>query len=247
MNLPGIYDIFHEQWSEYQEVHLISDTHFNDKELFSGANRIIKDDEFVKLINSKCGRKSVLIHLGDCGDIEYIGKLRAGLKILILGNHDTGKSNYKREICKEYYEVEKYTKTEIIADMKEKYPGWKITISDYEMCIPSLSYTTAYYVVFADNCLFDYVYEGALTLGEKIIVSHEEINAPGMINIHGHDHSGRKSDERHINICPDATGIFEPVSLNKLLKEGFTSHIKTNRRSTIDNATKRARKRGKRK
>ena len=76
---------------------VISDTHFNDpnsKELRGDAYP--GDEEVVKLINSKVGKKDTLILLGDVGDISFVRKIRAGYKILIMGNHDKGASNYKR-------------------------------------------------------------------------------------------------------------------------------------------------------
>ena len=94
MNLPGIYPIFSDRWSKYQDIYLYSDPHFGDKELqFAIANRPT-DDEQIKRINSKVGKKSIFICLGDVGDITTAAQIR-GYKILLLGNHDSGASNYK--------------------------------------------------------------------------------------------------------------------------------------------------------
>lgn len=54
------------------------------------------DEDLVKNINRKVGKAGTLIILGDIGDIDYIKKIRASYKILIMGNHDKGASNYKR-------------------------------------------------------------------------------------------------------------------------------------------------------
>lgn len=102
MNLPGVYDMFLEKWKDYQTVWVISDTHFGDKELAAGIPGRPSDEELVKMINSKVGRKDVLIHLGDVGDVEFAKQLR-GYKILIMGNHDAGKTNYQ-EAFNEIYE-----------------------------------------------------------------------------------------------------------------------------------------------
>jgi len=100
--IQGLYDIF-EHWHKQGTCWLISDTHFNDEELYVGTKRIerAEADEYVKLINSKVGRKDTLIHLGDVGDLEAMKKVR-GYKVLIMGNHDTGATKYK-EVFDEVY------------------------------------------------------------------------------------------------------------------------------------------------
>ena len=93
MAISGMYDLFNERWCK-QTIWLISDTHFGDEDLRAGIPNRISDDDLVKLINSKVGKKDTLIHLGDVGDIEFMKKIR-GYKILIMGNHDAGKTNYE--------------------------------------------------------------------------------------------------------------------------------------------------------
>lgn len=94
--------------------------------------------------------------------------------------------------------------------------------------------------------VFDEVYAGALIVGEKLIFSHEPVNVPWAFNIHGHVHSGEPmSDNRHFNVCGEARKCYEPVNLNRFMKAGFMAKIQTIHRDTIDKATKRARKRGK--
>lgn len=94
MNLPGVYNIFLEKMNDYQTCYMISDTHFGDKDIQKAFPNRPSDEELVKLINSRVGRKDVLWILGDCGDIEYVKKLR-GHKILIAGNHEPGLEKYK--------------------------------------------------------------------------------------------------------------------------------------------------------
>ena len=94
--------------------------------------------------------------------------------------------------------------------------------------------------------VFDEVYAGALIVGEKLILSHEPVNVPWAFNIHGHVHSGEPmSDNQHFNVCGEARKCYEPVNLNQFMKAGFMAKIQTIHRDTIDKATKRARKRGK--
>lgn len=102
MNIPSLYTIFQEKWSKYQTCYIISDTHFGDKELATGQPNRPSDEEIIKNINSKVGKADILLHLGDVGDIEAVKKLR-GYKILIMGNHDSGRTNYEG-VFNEVYE-----------------------------------------------------------------------------------------------------------------------------------------------
>lgn len=90
--------------------------------------------------------------------------------------------------------------------------------------------------------VFDEVYEGALIVGEKLILSHEPVDIPWLFNIHGHDHAGHVRTN-HLNVCSDVVG-YKPVNLNQFLKSGATAKIQTIHRQTIDGATKRKAKRG---
>lgn len=236
--LPGIYDSFQHWGEKHQTVWIYSDPHFNDDELAGGIKDRPSAEEQVKKINVKCGRRDCLIVLGDVGDIEYVRQLRAEYKVLIMGNHDSGSSNYKRQVIKEIYDQDKYTKEQAIAEAKAKFPNWKITVSEeYSFHSPFMRW-----IICADNLLFDEVYEGALIVGEKLILTHEPIEIPWLFNIHGHDHAGHKR-VNHLNVCSDVIG-WEPVNFNQFLKSGFTSKIQTIHRETIDNATKRKAKRG---
>ena len=101
MKLPQLYDIFRERWERFQTAHIISDTHFGDKDLQANIKDRPNDEDYVKLINSKVGKNDLLICLGDVGDIECARRLK-GYKILIAGNHDAGLSNYK-DVFNEIY------------------------------------------------------------------------------------------------------------------------------------------------
>ena len=100
MALSGVYDLFNEKWCN-QTVWIFSDTHFGDNDIKKAYPNRPSDEELVKNINSKVGRKDTLILLGDIGDIEYAKQLR-GYKVLIAGNHDTNITSYK-EIFDEIY------------------------------------------------------------------------------------------------------------------------------------------------
>ena len=235
--LPGIYDAF-QHWGE-QTVWIYSDPHFSDEDLEYGIKNRPSDEEQIRRINAKAGRKDTLIILGDVGNIECVRKLRAGRKVLICGNHDLGATRYKREVVKRIFDQDIHPLVQEIYDiMNAEYPGWHIrVVEDWEMHAPFKRW-----IAYADNMLFDEVYEGALIVGEKLILSHEPVEIPWLYNIHGHDHAGKKR-KNHLNVCSDVIG-YEPVNLTQKLKSGLMSAITTIHRATIDSATERKAKRG---
>jgi calcineurin-like phosphoesterase family protein len=156
-----------------------------------------------------------------------------------MGNHDAGRTNYERKIEVMKFDSDVYTREQALEAMKEKHPNCQYKIEKQY----SLSHAPfEYWKVWADNKLFDEIYEGALIIGEKIILSHEPVSVPWAFNIHGHDHAGAKR-ANHLNVCSDVIG-YKPVNLNQFLKSGALSKIQTIHRETIDNATKRKQKRG---
>ena len=236
MALPGIYPAF-QHWAE-QTVWIYSDPHFSDEDLECGIKNRPSDEEQIKNINSCAGRKDTLIVLGDVGNIECVRRLRAARKILIMGNHDLGRTNYERKIEKRIFDQDEYTKEQVMEEMKILFPNWKISIEEsWEFHSPFKRWNA-----YADNCLFDEVYEGALIIGEKLILSHEPVEIPWLYNIHGHDHAGRKR-QNHLNVCSDAIG-YKPINLNQFLKSGPSAKIQSIHRVTIDKATERKVKRG---
>lgn len=100
MALPGVYKIFNDRWAG-QTVWCISDTHFGDEDLRAGMPNRPSDEELVRRINAKVGRKDTLLLLGDCGNPEFVRQLR-GYKVLIAGNHEPGLSAFD-EIFDEIY------------------------------------------------------------------------------------------------------------------------------------------------
>ena len=118
--------------------------------------------------------------------------------------------------------------------MKQEYPDHCVTVEKfYDFRKP---YTK--WVATMDNQLCDEVYSGPLTIGPKLILSHEPIEVDGMFNIHGHVHSLVLSTDRDLNICAMNTNYI-PVNLNQLMKHGLTSKVDSIHRITIDNATAR--------
>ena len=239
MALPGLYDCF-QHWGEKNAVWVISDTHFGDKDIKKAFPNRPSDEELIKNINQKVGKTGTLLLLGDVGDIECARQLK-GYKVLICGNHDVGSSDYKRKIVSEVYDAEEWTKEAVMSEMKKKYPGYKISVDEqFGFHLPFTRW-----VAYADNCLFDEVYTGAIIISKKILLSHEPLDISWAFNIHGHDHAGAKRNG-HLNVCADVIG-YTPINLNQFLKSGATSKIKTIRRTVIDKATERKKKRGGRK
>lgn len=101
MKIAGLYDIFAEKWKDLQTAYIISDLHFGEDDLKEAFPNRPKDEELVKKINAKVGRKDLLIILGDCGDLDYVRKLR-GYKVLVAGNHEKGLTAAK-EVFDEVY------------------------------------------------------------------------------------------------------------------------------------------------
>jgi calcineurin-like phosphoesterase family protein len=239
MALSGVYKIFNDRWCK-QTVWIYSDPHFGDKELAAGIPNRPSDQEQIKMINSKVGKNDTLIILGDVGDVECVKQLR-GYKVLICGNHDGGGTNYQREQSEWQFDQRDYTKEQALEAVKKQHPNSKITIIEgfkYER----IGRTYKVWMVYADNQLFDEVYTGPLMIGEKILLSHEPINIPFALNIHGHDHSGwEHKDWAHLNVCSDVIG-YTPINLNQTLKSGAAAHIQSIHRQTINDAEKRAKK-----
>lgn len=93
-----LYECF-KHWYHGGQIFFYSDPHFGDDEMQIARkknNNFITDDEQVKRINSIVHKNDTIVFLGDIGDVEYIKKLKAGYKVLIMGNHDKGSTTYKR-------------------------------------------------------------------------------------------------------------------------------------------------------
>lgn len=220
-----------------------SDPHFGDSDMYSYRSRI-SDEEQVKRINSKVGKAGTIVFLGDIGDVEFIKKIK-GYKVLIMGNHDRGASNYQRKVENVFEPVElPYDSLIKLSRQKQ-----------------------------IDNHLFDEVYEGSLQIASDIILSHEPVNYPYCFNIHGHDHAGSdfmnhvlkyydpdmlpedmvdnyldaiKADKlTKLNVCAEWID-YTPINIERIIKSGILHDIPDIHRQTIDAATQRKLKKSKR-
>lgn len=198
-------------------IWLISDPHFNDGEMKYLRKDYIGDDEQVRRINSKVAKNDTIIFLGDIGDLSYIKRIR-GYKVLIMGNHDQGMSNYVRKV------------TKLLPDEYDKLPeDSKRLYQEYDNLVHGKIYLN-------DNHLFDEVYDGTLQINSKIMLSHEPIEYPYCLNIHGHDHSNWYKGDQNINLCAEHLNYL-PVNLNDIIKSGKLKNIADIHRETIDRAS----------
>lgn len=243
-----LYDIFEKSWfrDKSSSIWLISDPHFGDPDLWN--IRQITPEEQVKRINSKVGKKDTIIFLGDIGDVEYIKKIK-GYKVLILGNHDKGASNYKREI-KEYL----FSPNLIYGSDEDKYleelkkQGLKFD----KFILKNNIYGYNRYLL--DNHLFDEVYDGELIISSKIKLSHIATPSPYCLNIHGHNHphsslnfdnktyneiikdllkNALNRNDNTLNICSEYLNFY-PINLNEIINSGLLKNIKNIFRELID-------------
>lgn len=222
-------DVVHDQ--EEEEAFTKAHIDFNNIKLNEFVERM--DKMQIDKINKIAGKTSTLIILGDVGDIECVKKLKAKYKVLVLGNHDRGASYYKRVI-----------EHEVATMQMSGFDGRPIILKKEGPII-------------SDNHLFDEVYEGTLQIGPKLILSHEPIDYKYALNIHGHTHSIKEAFyKEEITSGPTETGEdekfayyhycvigevnnYEPVRLNKLIKDGYLKDIPDIHRQTIDKATER--------
>lgn len=258
-----LYDQF-QRWLNGGQIYFYSDPHFNDGEMCYLRKNYIGDDDQVASINSRIGKNDTLVILGDVGDINYIKKIR-GHKVLITGNHDAGVSNYQRITKEVQIPCDWYlplSPNDIVleasqlfpndADRQEEYidsaylEAWKKANSalkgDQDFIrlgrevVHSFHSPFQYWVAQYDNKLFDEVYDGPLFISPKLLLSHEPIDYPYALNIHGHDHSNWYRGDQHFNMCAEHID-YTPVSLKSIVSSGILKNVQDIHRVTIDKAT----------
>lgn len=273
--IKSLYDVF-KHWSKTGSVYLYSDPHFGDAdsykfrsllnvpddimfakeqgdsrpyELYVEERLKVLDEMQIKNINKRITKNDTIIFLGDIGDIECIKKIK-GYKVLIMGNHDKGASNYKKKIYHDTRFIDEFSK-----DFIPEEHGYQV--------VDPTPLGNLYNKV-TTNGLFDEVYTGPLMISDKILLSHEPIEGlPSyMFNIHGHDHSGaafkahilnyfdsdintsdmikvaleglKKANCRYFNTCAEWIG-YTPVNLKDIINSGLLSSVPSIHRNYIDN------------
>lgn len=228
--IKHLYDIFAEKYYHGGEIFFYSDPHFGDLDCYKrrfGKHITEADVERYDLmqvenINKTVHKNDTIIFLGDVGDTKYIAKLKAGYKVLIMGNHDKGASNYKR--VDEY--IHKFEDEMLEEDAKYR---WTMVDPTPAGCL---------YERVITNNLFNEVYEGNLYISDKIKLSHAPSPEVGYINLHGHDHA------HNDGYCFAAEHIdYTPVRFRSIIDSGLLGKTTSFRRSTIDKAIERKAKR----
>lgn len=273
-----IYDTLAKHWCANGSIYFYSDPHFGDldsykyfrfPELFTADCDIAEtikalDKMQVDSINKVCTKNDCLVILGDVGNIDCVKKLKAGYKVLIMGNHDAGASNYKRKCYKQDIDCAPYqtkSSNDIWFEALKLFNGNEEAQYDYvckekalvrkraledlrkNLDFEELSRSTYYDAAHSpfefweasyDNKLFDEVYEGPLFISDRILLSHEPIEYPFALNIHGHDHSNRElTTSPHLNVCAEHIG-YTPVCLSTLIKNGALKDISNIHRNCIE-------------
>ena len=225
----NLYDTLADRWCNNGTVWIYSDPHFNDNETKALRQDYIGDDSQVKRINSVVGKNDTIIFLGDIGDLNFIKRIR-GYKVLIMGNHEKGASNYKKQVYSDVKFCNEFPKDFI----PEKH-GYKV--------VDPTPFGNLYAKI-TDNGLFDEVYEGPIMVNDRLILSHEPIEGlpKYMFNIHGHDHSNWYRSDNSMNVCAEHIN-YTPVNLLSLLKNGLLKDTLSIHRVTINSANKRKQKR----
>lgn len=82
---------------------------------------------------------------------------------------------------------------------------------------------------------FHEVYTGPLFISERILLSHEPIHLPFVLNIHGHDHSNWEVKPNAFNMCAEKID-YTPISFKEVIQTGLLKNIPSIHRVTIDRA-----------
>lgn len=221
MNKVKLYKPF-EKWYRGGVIWIYSDPHFSDTDRYLIDKNWPSDEEQVAMINHCLGKNDSIIFLGDIGNIEIAKQIR-GYKVLILGNHDKGASNYIKTYRVSSSSVPDYLTTDLLDAEREREYRLNDTLTDD--------------VRISNDHLFDEVYEGPLMINDHIMLSHEPVNMGFGINIHGHEHRGKAFKELNdgtirLNVCSNIIG-YQKQRLDKLI-DGIS--YRDLHRSVIDKA-----------
>lgn len=147
-----LYPTFQHWIQDCGTLYFYSDPHFDDEEMCYLRKNYIGDEEQVKMINKRIGKKDTIVFLGDIGNPEWISKIR-GKKILILGNHDKGASVYEPYFDEIYEGVLTIAKNIILSheplvDYKyalnihgHDHSRWTETFNGLNVCAELINYT----------------------------------------------------------------------------------------------------------
>lgn len=231
------------KWYSGGTIWLLSDLHLQKDKEMETYFHWPSSEERLEIINKYVTKNDTFICLGDVGDrLDLISKIKCDYKVLITGNHDKGNRNYSRvKHCPIVY-VNTFKEGQSILKTKT-YAGktyFDLNIRLLEDC--------KRWEVFADNHLFDEIYDGPLFISDKILLSHERIDLPFCINIHGHEHCAENwfdlveietpiglVQTASFNIASDVID-FKPIRLDEIINKYQLKNINSIHRITIDNA-----------
>ena len=98
--IETLYEVFR-HWSDGGSIYILSDLHFADSDCKMMDPNWITPGKQLELINNMVRKNDTFVCLGDVGDPKYVSMIKAGRKILLLGNHDA-RGRYK-ELFDEVY------------------------------------------------------------------------------------------------------------------------------------------------
>lgn len=244
--IKQLYDIFAKKWYHGGEIFFYSDPHFGDldsykcrfvktthledgKIYYQTGPTIWEDEDSLKQslqefdeyqvqrINEKVHKNDTLVILGDIGDINYIKRLKAGYKVLILGNHDKGASNYKRYV--DFYDGEgdNHLFDEVYEGTLQIGP--KLFLSHEPM------YDSFYYLN-----IHGHVHGEPFGYYDHYLIDSEDDETGELI--------GTEVYGNWFNVIAEGMN-FEPISLKNILKQVSLKNIVDIHRETIDRAIQR--------
>lgn len=85
--IASLYEPFR-HWSDGGSVYILSDLHFDDSDCKLMDPNWISPEEQIEIINRTVLKNDTFVCLGDVGDPQYVPMIKAGRKVLLLGNHD---------------------------------------------------------------------------------------------------------------------------------------------------------------
>lgn len=220
-------------------VWFYSDPHFSDEHLYQ-YRKNMTDEEQVKRINSKVGKNGTIVFLGDIGNLEFVKKLK-GYKVLIMGNHEKGPSNYKRErkiLEQEYFNpyCSIITKEEDNKLFDEVYEGTlqispKIILShepvNYEYCLNIHGH---------DHSGADFV---------NHVLKYYDADMPLDQMVDNYLNTIKTDKLTKLNVCAEWIN-YTPINIERIIKSGILHSIPDVHRQTIDEATLRKMKKNRR-
>lgn len=235
--IPQLYDIFSQQWEKYDNIKIIGDLHLGDADLeqyFEGRST----DEIITILNKNLTKNDLLICLGDLGeDYRRLCEVKCD-KVLITGNHDVGATKLKRHKQTFKYDCDAFTRKEAFHHAKEKYGRYYNISCGSDEHYSLMHQPFTYWEVEIDNGLFNEVYDAPLTIGPKLILSHEPIGCNWALNLHGHTHSKDWADDKnHLDLCGEKRN-YVPLNLKAFIKQGGLKNIESLHRQTIDTAVR---------